>query len=312
MQARAAAPAGAGSPAAAPAPPAPAAVTPGRAKGAGASAPATPAKGAAPPGVHTRGRDSAAKPRQAAKSSDKRALSSTCAGFEVGWGSGVDVEGVTELVLVTGLHHILHGTHAGMVASHCIQGLAARARGVGPPRTLPVVDDAASASLLEGCGTSLPHATTRTHAHICHFNISLSCSIPSLSCLLLLVALHLGVLLALIVDCVLFQVPTPYSMPWWLAHHGTPRVASCTFQPCFRNVISFKLEAVSRGASLSSWGAPRNVLGEGYCDHGKGRQVSLLGGSQDCRPKAPPSKRPGPPTLLTYATCIYLTFQGHK
>jgi hypothetical protein len=171
LQARAAAPAGAGSPAAAPAP---AAVTPGRAKGAGASAPATPAKGAAPPGVHTRGRDSAAKPRQAAKSSDKRALSSTCAGFEVGWGSGVDVEGVTELVLVTGLHHILHGTHAGMVASHCIQGLAARARGVGPPRTLPVVDDAVSALLLEGCGTSLPHAcpshptprTRQPHAHM--------------------------------------------------------------------------------------------------------------------------------------------------
>lgn len=139
---------------------------------------------------------------------------------------------------------------------------------------------------------SLYPATTRTHAHICHFNISLSCSIPSLSCFLLSVALHLGVLLALIVDCVLFQVPTPYSMPWWLAHHGTPRVASCTFQPCFRNVISFKLEAVSRGASLSSWGAPRSVLGEGYCDHGKGRQVSLLGGSQDFRPKAPPSKRP--------------------
>ena len=92
LQARAAAPAGAGSRTVAPAP---VAVTPGRAKGVGASAPATPAKGAAPPGVHTRGRDSAAKPRQAAKSSDKRALSSTCAGFEVGWGSGVDVEGAT-------------------------------------------------------------------------------------------------------------------------------------------------------------------------------------------------------------------------
>jgi hypothetical protein len=39
---------------------APAAVTPGRAKGADASAPATVAKAAAPPGVHTRGRDSAA------------------------------------------------------------------------------------------------------------------------------------------------------------------------------------------------------------------------------------------------------------
>jgi hypothetical protein len=51
---------------------------------AGASAPATPAKGAAPPGVHTRGRDSAAKPRKAAKSSDKRTLSSECACFEGG------------------------------------------------------------------------------------------------------------------------------------------------------------------------------------------------------------------------------------
>jgi hypothetical protein len=139
---------------------------------------------------------------------------------------------------------------------------------------------------------SLYPATTRTHAHICHFNISLSCSIPSLSRFLLSVALHLGVLLAFIVDCDLFLVPSPYSMPWWLAHHGTPRVASCTFQPCFRTIISFKLEAVSKGASLSSWGAPRSVLGEGYCDHGKGQHVSLLGGSQDFRPKAPPSKRP--------------------
>jgi hypothetical protein len=50
---------------------------------------------------------------------------------------------------------LLHGKHAGMVASNCIQGLAARARGVGPPRTLPVVDDAVSALLIEGCGTSL-------------------------------------------------------------------------------------------------------------------------------------------------------------
>jgi hypothetical protein len=107
LQACAAAPAGAGSPAAAPAPPAPPAVTPGRAKDAGASAPATPAKGATPPGVHTRGRDSAAKPRKAAKSSDKRALSRKCAGFEVGWGWEVDVEGVIELVLVTGLHHVI-------------------------------------------------------------------------------------------------------------------------------------------------------------------------------------------------------------
>jgi hypothetical protein len=248
-----------------------------------------------PPGVHTRGRDSAAKPRKAAKSSDKRALSRKCAGFEVGWGWGVDVEGVTELVLVTGLHHVLHGTHAGTVAPHCTQGLAARARGVGPPRTLPVVDDAASASLLEGCGTSIPHATTRTHAHICHFNFSLSCSIPSLSCFLLSVALHLGVLLALTVDCVLFRVPTPYSMPWWLTHHGIPRVASCTFQPCFRNVISFKLEAVSRGASLSSWGAPRSVLGEGYCDHSQGVEGTagiFVGRMSGFPPKAPPSKRP--------------------
>ena len=139
------------------------------------------------------------------------------------------------------------------------------------------------------------------HTHICHFNISLSCSIPSLSRFLLSVALHLGVLLAFIVDCVLFQVPTPYSMPWWLAHHGTPRVASCTFQPCFRNVISFKLEAVSRGASLSSWGAPRSVLGEGYCDHGKGRQVSLLGGCQDSHQRHPQAKDPGDVPGSTHA-----------
>jgi hypothetical protein len=51
---------------------------------------------------------------------------------------------------------LLHGTHAGTVAPHSTQDLAARARVVGPPRTLPVVDDAVSALLLEGCGTSLP------------------------------------------------------------------------------------------------------------------------------------------------------------
>ena len=82
-------------------------------------------------------------------------------------------------------------------------------------------------------------------------------------------------------------------MPWWLAHHGTPRVASCTFQPCCTNIISFKLEAVSRGASLASCGAPRSVLGEGYCDHGKGRHVSLLGGSQDSHQRHPQAKDPG-------------------
>ena len=139
------------------------------------------------------------------------------------------------------------------------------------------------------------------HTHICHFNISLSCSIPSLSRFLLSVALHLGVLLALIVDCVLFRVPTPYSMPWWLAHHGTPRVASCTFQSYFRNIFSFKLEAVARGASLASCGAPRTVLGEGYCDHSKGRQVSLLGGCQDSHQRHPQAKDPGDVPGSTHA-----------
>jgi hypothetical protein len=101
----------------------------------------------------------------------------------------------------------------GMVASQFIQGLAARARGVGPPRTLPVVDDAVSALLLEGCGTSLPHAcprhptprTRQPHARMRTYviltSLLKSCSIPSLSFFLLSVALHLGVVLAFIVDC---------------------------------------------------------------------------------------------------------------
>ncbi len=119
------------------------------------------------------------------------------------------------------------------------------------------------------------------------------------------------VLLAFIVDCVLFQVPTPYSMPWWLAHHGTLRVASCTFQLCFGNIIYFKLEAVSRGASLASCGAPRTVLGEGYCDHSQGVEgtAGIFVGWMSGFPQAKdPGDVPGPThafdTRYMYPSCI--------
>ena len=70
----------------------------------------------------------------------------------------MDLEGVTELVYETGLHHVLHGsTHAGTVAPHSNKGLAARARVVGPPRTLPVVADAVSARAVVLLSLS-PHA----------------------------------------------------------------------------------------------------------------------------------------------------------
>ncbi len=85
----------------------------------------------------------------------------------------MDLEGVTELVYETGLHHVLHGsTHAGTVAPHSTQGLAARARGVGPPRTLPVVDALCQLchvravvllSLTHAQGTQLPVPGKHTH-----------------------------------------------------------------------------------------------------------------------------------------------------
>jgi hypothetical protein len=99
-------------------------------------------------------------------------------------------------------------------------------------------------------------------------------SIPSLCCFPLSRALHLGVLLACIADCD-HQSRTP--MPWWLAH-GTPpsRVASCSFQPCSRNTMSVKLEAVSKGRlPLLLWSTTRRT---GHVSHRLGVDEGTLRG----------------------------------
>ena len=143
-------------------------------------------------------------------------------------------------------------------------------------------------------------------------------------------ALHLRVLLACIADCD-HQCHKYGLMPpclgGWPAHHGTPRVASCTvmmmhractFRPCCRNTTSFKLEAVSKEGPPGPGPPPSPVVehlapywarvtqaGGGRRDAARGPGESLRRGEELHAWRAPDTGRCSTPTPRGPAASCY-------